>query len=169
MGEDSAPPGFLNVGRVLAPRGTGGEIKVRVETDFPERFTPGRLVYVDGRPLEIESSRAYKQHILVKLATVDSIEDAEKLRDRYLGIPLAELHRLPSDEHYAFQLIGLRVTTTEGKYIGRIADIMITASNDVYVVEGERGEVLIPAIEDVVKSIDLDKGGIVIEEIEGLL
>ncbi|HEY48760.1 MAG TPA: ribosome maturation factor RimM [Dehalococcoidia bacterium] len=168
MGEEFAPPEFLTVGHILAPWGTKGEVKVQVLTDFPERFTPGELVYVNGRPLEIESSRAHKQQLLVKLATIDSIQDAEKLRDHDLSIPRSEIHALPPDEYYAFQLIGLRVTTADGEYLGRIADIMITAGNDVYVVKGDSGEILIPAIEDVVKSIDLDKREVVIEAIEGL-
>jgi 16S rRNA processing protein RimM len=79
------------------------------------------------------------------------------------------LHHLPEGQYYTFQLIGLDVVTTEGKRIGQITDIMSTPSNDVYIVEGKRGEILIPAIEDVVKSIDLKKGKIVIEAIEGLL
>jgi 16S rRNA processing protein RimM len=72
-------------------------------------------------------------------------------------------------QYYTFQLIGLKVLTTDGEYLGQIADIMTTASNDVYIVKGKRGEILIPAIEDVVKSIDLEKGEMVIEAIEGLL
>jgi 16S rRNA processing protein RimM len=59
--------------------------------------------------------------------------------------------------------------TTDGEHLGQVTDIMATAGNDVYIVEGKRGEILIPAIEDVVKSIDLEKGEMVIEAIEGLL
>jgi 16S rRNA processing protein RimM len=72
-------------------------------------------------------------------------------------------------QYYTFQLIGLDVLTTEGQYLGQVTDIMATAGNDVYIVEGEGGEILIPAIEDVVKSIDLKKGKMVIEAIKGLL
>jgi 16S rRNA processing protein RimM len=169
MGERSAPPDFLIVGRILAPWGTAGEIKTQVLTDFPDRFTPGGSVYIEGRPLEIESSRPHKQHLVLKLASVDTREDAEQLRGRELCIPGSELRELPEDEYYAFQLIGLDVITTEGKHIGKVADIMPTAGNDVYIVKGEQREILIPAIEDVVKSIDPENGRIVIEAIEGLL
>jgi 16S rRNA processing protein RimM len=169
MGEESAPPEFLIVGRILAPWGTRGEMKVQVVTDFPDRFTPGKLVYLNGQPLEIENSRPLKQHLLVKLATIDSVNDADKLKGQDLSIPRSELCALPQDEYYAFQLIGLDVLTTKGKTLGQIVDVMATASNDVYIVKGERGETLIPAIEDVVKSIDLEKGEMVIEAIEGLL
>ena len=169
MGKESTPPESLIVGRILAPWGIRGEVKVEVLTDFPERFAPRKVVYLNTSPLEIESCHPHKQHMVVKLATIDSIEAAEKLRGQDLTIPGSELHPLPEGQYYTFQLIGLKVVTTEGQTLGRVTDIMSTASNDVYIVEGKRGEILIPAIEDVVKSIDLKKGRMVIEAIEGLL
>jgi 16S rRNA processing protein RimM len=169
MGKEYAPPEFLIVGRILAPFGTRGEVKVQVETDFPDRFAPGKAVYLDGRPLQIESGRPHRQHLLLKLACVDCVEDAEKLRGRLLTIPRSELHPLDPDQYYAFQVIGLDVLTTEGEALGEIVDIMVTGSNDVYVARGKRGEILIPAIDDVVKSVDLENRRIVIEAIEGLL
>lgn len=169
MGKEPAPPESLIVGRILAPWGIRGEVKVEVLTDFPERFAPRKIVHLDTRPLEIESCRYQKHHLILKLVTIDSIEAAEKLRGQDLTIPSSELHPLPEGQYYTFQLIGLKVVTTEGQTLGRITDIMSTASNDVYIVEGKRSEILIPAIEDVVKSIDLKKGRMVIEAIEGLL
>ena len=169
MGKEPAPPEFLVVGRILAPWGIKGEVKIEVLTDFPERFTPGKVVYLDTRPVEIENCRYHKHHLVLKLVSIDSIEGAEKLRGQDLTIPSAELHHLPEGQYYTFQLIGLKVVTTEGETIGRVTDIMTTRGNDVYIVKGKQGEILIPAIEDVVKSIDLKKGKIVIEAIEGLL
>ena len=169
MGKEPVPPESLIVGRILAPWGIRGEVKVEVLTNFPERFAPQKVVYLNARPLEIESCRPHKQHLVVKLDTIDSVEDAERLRGQDLTIPSSELSRLPEGQYYTFQIIGLDVLTTEGQYLGQVTDIMATAGNDVYIVEGEGGEILIPAIEDVVKSIDLDKGEMVIEAIEGLL
>jgi 16S rRNA processing protein RimM len=169
MGKEPAPPEFLIVGYILAPWGIRGEVKVEVVTDFPERFAPRKIVYLNTRPLEIECCHPHKQHLVVKLATIDSVEDAEKLRGQDLTIPRSELYPLPEGQYYTFQIIGLKVVTTEGKLLGRITEIMTTGSNDVYIVEGKRGEILIPATEDVVKSIDLAKGKMVIEAIEGLL
>jgi 16S rRNA processing protein RimM len=76
---------------------------------------------------------------------------------------------LPEGQYYHDQIIGLQVKTTGGEYIGDIGDILTGKSNDNYIVKGATGEILIPAIEDVVQSIDLDKGYITIEPIEGLL
>jgi 16S rRNA processing protein RimM len=169
MGKEPVPPEFLIVGRILAPWGIRGEVKVEVVTDFPERFAPQKVVYLDARQLEIESCRPHKQHLVVKLATIDSVEDAEKLRGQDLTLPRSELYHLPEGQYYAFQIIGLKVVTTKGKNLGKVTDIMTTPGNDIYIVEGKKGEILIPAIEDVVKSIDLKKGKIVIEAIDGLL
>ena len=169
MGKEPAPPEFLIVGYILAPWGIKGEVKVEVATDFPERFAPRKVVYLNTRPLEIECCHPHKQHLVVKLATIDSIEAAEKLRGQALTIPSSELYPLPEGQYYTFQLIGIKVLTTDGEHLGQIVDIMTTGSNDVYIVEGKRGEILIPAIEDVVKSIDLAKGKMVIEAIKGLL
>jgi 16S rRNA processing protein RimM len=146
-----------------------GELKVHVVTDFPDRFTPGRPVYLDNHPLEIETCRTHKQHLVVKLAGIDTRTGAEKLRGSELTIPRADLRPLPDGEYYAFQIIGLDVVTTGGRHVGRIVDLMATGSNDVYVVHGGRGEMLVPATEDVVKSIDVEGRRMVIEAIDGLL
>ena len=169
MNERPAPPEFLIVGRILAPWGRRGEVKVEVMTDYPDRFESGQALYLDGRPLRIEESRPHKQHLLVKLATIDTIDDAEKLRAHYLTIPSSDLRPLPDDEYYAFQIVGLDVSTTEGSYLGKVTDVMATGGNDVYVVRAGSREVLIPAIDDVIKSVDLDAGEMVIEAIDGLL
>ena len=160
---------LIVVGRVVAPWGVKGEVKVEVMTDFPDRFSPGEEVHIDGCPMRIENSRWHKGRVTLKLDTVDSVEAAEKLRGRWLEIPSSKLRPLPQDQYYQFQLIGLEVWTTEGQHLGRIADILPTGSNDVYLVQGELGELLIPAIEDVVKSVELEKGRIVVELIAGLL
>jgi 16S rRNA processing protein RimM len=169
MGEEFAPPESLVIGYILGPWGMKGEMKVHVVTDFPDRISPGRPVYLDNHPLEIETCRAHRQHLVVKLVGIDTRTDAEKLRGSELTIPGTDLRPLPDGEYYAFQLIGLDVVTTGGRPVGRIVDLMTTGSNDVYVVRGEQGETLVPATEDVVKSIDVEKQRMVIEAIEGLL
>lgn len=75
----------------------------------------------------------------------------------------------PEDEYYHDQIIGLQVFTTEGQRIGNVTDILSGTSNDNYIVLSQAGEVLIPAIDDVIRSIDLDKRTITIEAIDGLL
>lgn len=138
-------------------------------TDFPDRFSPQQEVCFEGCAMTIERSSWHKGQVILKLATIDSVEAAQALSGRFLEVPLSKLHPLPPDEYYRFQLIGLDVLTTEGELLGQITKILPTGSNDVYVVPTEGGELLIPAIDDVVKSVDLGKACMVIEVIEGLL
>ncbi len=165
----SSEPEFITIGKILAPWGTKGKLKVEVATDFPQRFAPSAKVYVNQQPMTIDSTEWHKGKAIIKLNTIDSIEDAEKLPGQLVEIHHSQLHPLPEGQHYHFQLIGLEVWTTQGELLGNITEILTAPSNDNYVVSGAKGEILIPAIEDVIKSIDLNKGCLVIEPIEGLL
>jgi len=160
---------FLTIGRVLAPWGLKGDAKVEIHTDFPQRFAPDRTVYVGQIPMTIQRSRPQKGNIILKLAGIDNIEQVEGLKGKYLQIPQSESMALEDDEYYQYQLIGLEVSTSEGRLLGKIERILVTGSNDVYVVVGQDKEYLIPAIEDVVKQVDIENGTMTIDEIEGLL
>jgi 16S rRNA processing protein RimM len=165
----TSQPEFLVIGRILAPYGAKGEVKVKVLTDFPERFDPQEVVYIEGTPTAIESSHHQKGNVEVKLAGVDSIEAAQGLCGKLLEIHRHQAKSLPQGEYYHFQLVGLEVWTTQGELLGKVATVLETGSNDVYLVQGPRGEILIPAVEDVVKSIDLTKGCMVVEAVKGIL
>ena len=117
----------------------------------------------------INSTEWRKGKVIIKLKTIDSIEEAQKLQGQPIEIHHSQLQPLPEGQYYHFQLIGLEVETTQGELLGKITETITAESNDIYVVNGNRGEVLIPAIDDVVKSIDLDKERMVIEAIPGLL
>jgi len=160
---------FITIGKILAPWGIKGKLKVEITTDFPERFAPSSKVYIGGQPMTIDSTEWHKGKAIIKLNTVDSIEDAEKLQGQLLEIEHSQLYPLSEGQYYHFQLIGLEVRTTQGELLGNITEIMTTPGNDNYVVSGAKGEILIPAIEDIIKSIDLNKGYLIIEPIEGLL
>ena len=165
----SSEPEFITIGRILAPWGTQGKLKVEVATDFPERFDAPSQVYVKRQPVTIDSAEWHKGKVIVKLDVVNSIEDAEKQKGEVIEIHYSQLHRLPEGQYYHFQLIGLKVKTVEGELLGSITDILTASSNDNYVVSTAEGEILIPAVEGIVKSIDLNQGCLVIEPIEGLL
>ncbi len=163
---DSDP---IVVGRVVAPWGVKGEMKVEVMTDFPDRFSPEEAVYIDGNPVTIERSRWHKGMVILKLAEIDSAEAVEKIRGQFMEVPREQVRPLSENEYYQFQVVGLEVWTTDGEFLGCVSRILPTGNNDVYVVLSGDREVLIPAIDDVVKSLDLEQGRIVIEVIEGLL
>ena len=162
-------PEFITIGKVLAPWGTEGKLRVEVATDFPERFAPSSMVYINQQAMTIDETEWHRGKPTIKLNTIDSITDSEKLRGQLIEIHHSQLHPLPEGQYYHFQLIGLEVWTTQGELLGNITDILTAPSNDNYLVHGAKGDILIPAIEDVVKSIDLNEGHLVIEPIKGLL
>ena len=160
---------FITIGRILAPWSIEGKLKVKVVTDFPQRFAPSSTVYISRQPVTINSTEWHKGKVIIKLNAVDGIEAARRLRGQPVEIHHSQAYSLPEGQYYQFQLIGLEVWTTQGELLGNIVEVLTAKSNDNYVIKGEEGEILIPAIEDVVKSIDLNKGRIIIEAIPGLL
>ena len=162
-------PEFITIGKVLAAWGTTGKVKVEVATDFPQRFAPLSTVYVNRQPMTIESAEWQKGKAIVKFDTTDSIEGAQQLCGQLVEIHHSQVYPLPEGQYYHFQLIGLEVWTTQGELVGSITEVLTGEGNDNYVVRGAKGEVLIPAIDDVVKAVDLDRGRMTIEAIEGLL
>ena len=160
---------FMTIGRILTTFGIKGKLKVKPETDFPQRFACGARVYINRQPMTVSDSEWHGDRLALKLETINSLEDARKLRGKVVEIHHSQIHSLPEGQYYHFQLIGLEVWTTRGERLGNITEIISAVSNDTYVINGEKGEILIPAIEDVVKSVYLEKGRLVIEPIEGLL
>ena len=165
----SSEPEFITIGQILAPWGIKGKLKVKVVTDFPQRFVPASKVYVNQQSMTIDCAEWHKGNAIIKLNAIDSIDTAQKLNGQPIEIHRSQLKSLPEGQYYHFQLVGLEVWTTQGEPLGTVTEILTAKSNDNYVVRGTLGEILIPAIEDVVKSIDLDEGRIVIEPIAGLL
>ncbi len=160
---------FITIGQIIAPWGVKGQLKVKIITDFPERFSPSAKVYINRQPMTIKSTIWQKDRAIIELGHIDSIQDAQRLQGQIVEIHRSQLKTMPQGRYYQFQLIGLEVWTSQGEHLGSISTILTTAGTDIYVVNGTKGEILIPAVEDVVKSVELDKGRIVIEAIEGLL
>jgi 16S rRNA processing protein RimM len=162
-------PRFIPIGRVVAPWGIRGEVKVEVLTDFPDRFSCGEILYLQGRAVTIKSSRYRGNTVILKLDTIDNRNAAELIRGASLEVPSTELKPLPKGEYYRFQLLGLEVQNTEGKLLGQVSDVIQTGSNDVYEISSDTGKFLIPATDEVIKLIDLDKRRMVIELLKGLI
>lgn len=164
-------PAQLIIGRVLKPFGVRGELKVEILTDFPERFASLRQVLLgdDAKSFAVESARLHSGAALIKLAGVDTPEDAAKLREQFVRVAVEDAVALPAGHLYLYQLIGLRVKTVDGTALGEITDVLDTHANDVYIVSDGTREILLPAIPDVVKEIHLERGEMIVELIEGLL
>ena len=170
------PEGYLAVGHIVGVHGLRGEVKVETYTDFPERFDAGNVILVGEQlqKMEIESSRPHKTHILVKLKEVRSREDAELLRNQWILIEEEEAAGLEEDHFWIHEILGLSVLTEDGRKLGEVIDVLHTGANDVYVVKlvpainGQK-ELLIPAIADVIKNVDLEQDQMTIALLPGML
>jgi 16S rRNA processing protein RimM len=151
---------LITIGKIVAPHGVRGDVRVIPLTDFPERFKILKTAYFDdGTKLDLEHAKYHKQFVLLKFRGLDSMNAVEKLRNLLIKVPRSDLVKLPEGHYYQFDIIGLKVYTMNGEYLGIITDILQTGSNDVYVTEAENKKtVLVPALKDVVKVIDLEAG-----------
>jgi len=165
----------LTVGKIICSWGVRGQVKVEPLTDDPKRFKKLSEVFIEFTDstviYKIESVSFLKDYFpLIKLEGINSKLEAETLRGYYLKIPRKYAVRLPKGHFFICDIIGLSVFDEFGTYIGIIKDVLQTGANDVYVVEmQDKNEVLIPAIRQVVKSIDLESDKMVIRPLEGML
>ncbi len=166
----------LNVGKIVNTHGLKGEVKVIRITNFDDRFKKGTVLYFTGKmnnqsiPLTIKHHRTHKQFDLLQFESYDTIEDVEPFKEGMLTIEIDQHQPLEEGTYYYYQIIGCQVYTTNGEKLGIVKEIMAPGANDVWVVKCQDGkEVLIPYIEDVVKTVDVNENKIIIEPMEGLL
>jgi 16S rRNA processing protein RimM len=165
---------WVTIGKVVAPFGIYGELKVRSFTDIPDRFVTLDVVHLSPGYISyaIEGVRPHKggDMQLLKLRGIDDATAAETVRGSDICVPLSTLPQLPPDSYYQHDIVGLQVFNLDGRLIGVIEDIMVTGGNDVYVIKNPKGkQILVPAIKDVVKQIDLIRQVMYIDPIKGLL
>lgn len=163
-------PTHLTVGRVSAPWGRHGQVRVEILTDFPERFARLReiAVGVDLKPYRLQAARLHKRSVVLKLEGIDDPVQAAELRGEFLYVPLAEAMPLGEDQYYHYQILGLDVYTSSGRRLGTVTDILETGSNDVYVVNGDGRELLVPALAEVVQEVDLQHHRLIVALPPGL-
>jgi 16S rRNA processing protein RimM len=164
---------WATIGQVVALFGIGGELKVRLLTSIPDRLQQLAAIYLnpEHQRLGIEKVRPYKgEMVILKLSGIDDANAAEPLCKQDLQIPLSQLAELPLGIYYQHDILGLTVATLADRRLGHIVDIIETGGNDVYVIQGSDGkQVLIPAIKDVVKQVDLLRKTMYIDPLPGLL
>ncbi|WP_454053500.1 ribosome maturation factor RimM [Clostridium sp. Marseille-Q7071] len=155
---------FMSIGQITKPHGVRGEVKVFSLADSLEEFTVLKKVYIDGVEREITSCKLQSDRAILKIEGIDSMDEAEKYRNKYLKIHREDAKELPEDSYYIADLIDCKVFDTEGEELGTIYDVIETGSNDVYWVKGEK-EVLIPALKDIVVKVDIENNEITIKPI----
>jgi 16S rRNA processing protein RimM len=165
---------YITIGKVVNTQGNKGCVRVLPLTDFPERFYKMEQVIVFSgakrSKYQIEKASPHKKYIILKFKEINEMNTAADLKGALLQVTRDQLVSLPPDTFYVFELINLDVYTAGGEYLGKIQDVLKTGANDVYVVKAQsiNRSILIPALKQVVKEVDIKNKRLVIEPLPGL-
>ena len=165
---------LLEIGQIVNTYGIKGFFKVVPLTDDITRFEKLESIYIEkNRKLEtkiIEQVKYHKNLVLLKVKDIDDIDQALVYKNCYLKIDRKDAVELPEDTYFIIDLIGVEVYTQEEKLLGSIVDVFPTGSNDVYVVKDNLGkQILLPAIGDVIKQVDISNKKMIVKLIDGLI
>ena len=163
---------YLEAGKIVNTHGLRGEVKIVPWTDSPETFEDIEYVYIKNKTgemrLDISGLKYQKNIIIVKFKQIDSIEEAEKFKNKTVYVEREMLGELPEGVYYIADLIGLTAVTPEGEEVGTLVDVFNTGSNDIYDIKREgKKNLLLPHIDDVI-TVELENERIVIRIPEGL-
>ena len=165
---------YLEIGQIVNTNGLKGLLKVKPLTDDITRFEELETIYIQIHSQlvekKIEKVRYVKNMVLLKLEGIDDINEAEKYRNLYIKINRKDIKELSENSYLIVDMLKCEVYTEENELLGKMIDVLQTGSNDVYVVKNENGkEILLPAIKDVVKKIDIQNKKIIVKLMEGLI
>ena len=160
---------YLEIGQIVNTSGLKGFLKVIPLTDDITRFE-----YIQEKKdlveFKIQEVKYSKNMVLLKLEGIDDIGEAEKFKNFYIKINRKDAVELEEDSYFIVDIIGCKVFTDENEFLGKVIDVFQTGSNDVYTVKNnEDKEILLPAIEDVIKDIDIANKKIVVKLMDGLI
>ena len=158
---------YLEAGRVTSPHGIRGEVKIEPWADSPDLYRHVKNIYIDGTAVKVLSARVHKNSVIAQLEGIERLEDAELLRNKTVYIDRADF-KLTDGRYFIADLIGLdAIDDDTGERLGVIKEILALEPNSIYVIDGAR-EILVPAVSDFVKKIDIDAGCVRFHLIEGL-
>ncbi len=165
---------YLEIGQIVNTNGLKGFLKVKPLTDDITRFEELETVYIQKAKelieFRIQEVKYVKNMVLLKLEGIDDITEAEKYKNFYIKINRKDAVELDKYSYFIIDIIGCEVFTEENQKLGKVVDVFPTGSNDVYTVKNEEGkEILLPAITDVIKDVDVKNKKIVIHLMEGLI
>ena len=164
---------LLRVGVVTTTHGVRGEVKVFPTTDDPTRFEDLTQVILDTgrekRSLEITGVKYFKNLVILKFKGLDNVDDVANFRQAEIYICREDAVPCEENENYIADLLGMEVVTEEGMVLGTLKQVYETGANDVYIVQSDKKEYMIPAIQDCVKDVDLETNRMTIHVIPGLL
>ena len=164
---------FLPIGKVVKPHGVKGRIKVEYFGEDLGHFSFYREIFIKDQVARLQAFEILEvafqpPHLILRLKGIGKREEVEPLVGKEILIKRNSLPDLEEGEYYWFDILGMTVETINGKTIGRVKEIFSTRANDVYVVEGRRKEIFLPAREEVIQSIDIQKGRMKVIRMEGL-
>lgn len=164
---------LLEIGQIVNTYGIKGFIKVVPLVDYKEQFKDFHKIYIDlnkeNDEFLIEEVKFSKDLVLLKLEGIETIEQAENFRNKYIKIKREDI-KLEKGAHFIVDLLGLEVYTDDGILLGNIKEVLQPGCNDVYIIKNnENKEILIPVIPDVVKKIDIENHKVIVHLIDGLL
>jgi len=164
---------LLKIGKITKPIGLRGRLKVVSYIESPQILDSMQDIYIkcSGRnPVNygVRYVSYTRKSISLELEGVHDADTARSLHGCEVFVPADRLEKLPEGEYYWRDIIGLTVFTNDGRELGKIDQIFEAGSNDVYVCTGGEREILIPAIEDVIIKIDIDRGIMIVDLLEGL-
>ena len=164
---------FLEIGVITRFQGNKGEVRVKATTDIPERFLDLDTIYLkrgnDLKELDIEYIRFHKQFVIIKFFDINSINEAEELKNYQVLIDESEKYLLPEDNFYVSDLIDCEVYLESGKLLGKRKDVVDTSGTDIFLVEGQDKDYMLPASRDMILEIDLENKKIIVDPIPGIL
>jgi 16S rRNA processing protein RimM len=164
---------WIEAGEVLRPHGIRGEVIVDLKSDLLEHVTAGSALRITSRTgeesrLEVESARPHQGRLIVKFEGYETRDDAERLRARAVWMTREQIGPLEPGRWFVQDIVGIEVFTEEGERLGELKEVLPMPANDVYVVIGGGGEILLPATEEVIREVDLEGGRMLVRLIEGL-
>lgn len=163
----------FKIGQIVNTQGLKGEVKVYSYTDDINRFDELETFYLGKdreNTLKVERVRYKGNMVIMKIQGIDRVEDAEKLRNKFMYVSREESRELEEDEYFIADMIGIDVETIDGKYVGKLEEVLQYSANDVYVIKDENDkEYLIPATMKFVPTIDMQARKMTIDPIKGML
>jgi len=165
---------YFEIGQIVNTSGLKGILKIKPFTDDIKKFSNLKTIYIKTKSglteFKIEQVRYVKNMVMLKLAGIDTVEEAEKYRNLYIKILRDQEEELEEGSYYVVDILGCKVNTDANKELGKIVDVFQTGSNDVYVVKDEQGkQILLPAIKQVIKNVDIKNKIITVHLLEGLV
>lgn len=166
-------PAFFEAGLIRKPHGVKGELLVEIDRHYVRQVQPGKTVYVgeSHQHMQVNSCRQHNLGLLIHFEGLNNPEQAGQYRLQNIYVSSEQRGRLPAGEYYIDQLLGLRARDIDtDEQLGLVSEVIETGANDVYVISNPgRPDLLLPAIQDVIKGIDLEKGEILVHILPGLV